>query len=208
MKLVISILLTSVFSVTAFAQQEAEASPDNQCRIQAKEIALQTYQNCVTEYRSAKIDQIRREYQEKLAELKNQYETQLLELKSEAAITTTKNTTPANETVESENLTITQPTITLKPAKQDKKFKKTGQPTGQPVVAKKRAKGEKGVKGIAKTLPAKQKTVATKPVSALSPQTELNELPESSEQATGPTKNLHVVEQELNDSQVSDSSLQ
>ena len=222
MKTVLLTLVTLI-STSGFAQEMS--TPDNQCRIQAKEIALKTYQSCITETRAVKIEQIRQEYQEKIAELKKQYEAQILELKTASAasssnlvpssesssaetsgdVSTSKGTTPSpemessapsteatgstetlptmlldespasvepaqkNNAVESQNLLLTEPTVTLKPAsntatsRKVSKSKKALNPSvpaqnkkGQPVVAQKRTTGQKGVKGIAKTLPTKQ----------------------------------------------------
>lgn len=345
--------LLSLVATTSFGAAEmSHAVPaDNQCRIQAKEIALQTYQTCVTETRTAKIEQIRKEYQEKISELKKQYETQILELKAANEPTSAKtpstnqspsakvlpaNTTPAanessiktapvnlpatakapvnnpitplkqplkqvdvtdasnpvlapidaqpeelaptkaispikpaldsakldsqsevaapaptttideaqpvenepvqptlkNDDVQSEELTLTQPTIRLKPAKKielvsAKPTKKVAKPkvakiakkkAVQPIVAAKRSKGEKGVKGIARTLPVKQKPVETKPASQIITENELSKTApiqeselekvqltqaplEEVNQVTGQTENLEVVDQGLSGAQ-------
>jgi hypothetical protein len=52
-------------------------SIDSECRIQAKESAITTYQSCVKESRTQKIDEIRKEYQSKLNELKSYYDGEL-----------------------------------------------------------------------------------------------------------------------------------
>ena len=200
MRVVFSFL--SLVSALAFSQEMSlPAGADNQCRVQAKEIAIKTYQTCVTETRSAKIEQIRQEYQEKLAALKSEYDAQLKELRgavaaatpaAEPATETQAETIPTviepvtkeeptlkEETVTQENLTLSEPTVTLRPAtaaapavKVKKQAKKPAKKS-TPVVAKKRAKGEKGVKGIAKTLPVKQKAVETKPASNTATETEV-----------------------------------
>ncbi len=197
------VLISALTFVSAFAfAQEMSVPGDNQCRVQAKEIALKTYQTCVTETRSAKIEQIRQEYQEKLAALKSEYDAQLKELRGQVAAASAtpavapvevKEETPSevptviepvlkDDTVTQENLTLTEPTITLKPAAPvvvpavvKKQATKKKQPTKKatPVVAQKRAKGEKGVKGIAKTLPAKKKVVETKPASSIATEAEV-----------------------------------
>ncbi len=66
-------------------QAQDMSSMDVQCRAEAKEIALKSYQACVATAKAARLDQIRREYQQKLTEIKKQYEAQLQELKSKAA---------------------------------------------------------------------------------------------------------------------------
>lgn len=192
------VLISVLTLVSSFAlAQEMSVPGDNQCRAQAKEIALKTYQTCVTETRSAKIEQIRQEYQEKLAALKSEYDAQLKDLRGQVAAASAapvvapteikKEETPSevptviepvlkDDTVTQENLTLTEPTITLKPATpaavKKQATKKPAKKTA-PVVAQKRAKGEKGVKGIAKTLPVKKKVVETKPVSTIATEAEV-----------------------------------
>jgi Skp family chaperone for outer membrane proteins len=68
-------LVISLSSV-AFSQDAL----DSECRVQAKEAAVTTYQSCVKEARSIKIDEIRKEYQEKLTELKSHYDSELKKL--------------------------------------------------------------------------------------------------------------------------------
>ena len=63
-------------STVAFSQDAL----DSECRVQAKEAAVTTYQSCVKEARSVKIDEIRKEYQEKLTELKSHYDSELKKL--------------------------------------------------------------------------------------------------------------------------------
>lgn len=61
------------FTYVSFAQSGIELS----CRSQAKEVAVQTYQSCVTTARQKRIGEIRKEYQEKLSELKSHYDGEL-----------------------------------------------------------------------------------------------------------------------------------
>lgn len=55
-------------------------SIDSECRIQAKETAINTYQSCVKESRSQKIEEIRKEYQSKLQDLKSYYDSEMKKL--------------------------------------------------------------------------------------------------------------------------------
>lgn len=72
------ILLSTSVSVLLFSQvSSAQAVIELSCKAKAKEIALQTYDTCVSEKKQAHIDQIRQEYQDKLNELKKQYDTEL-----------------------------------------------------------------------------------------------------------------------------------
>lgn len=67
-------LLVLLATKMTFASTE---SIDSECRIQAKETAITTYQSCVKESRAQKIDEIRKEYQSKLQELKSYYDGEM-----------------------------------------------------------------------------------------------------------------------------------
>lgn len=69
----IVLTMNSFAGLTAFAQTSYELS----CRNKAKEIAAETYKNCVTEQRQSQIEQIRKDYKEKLADLKKHYDNEL-----------------------------------------------------------------------------------------------------------------------------------
>lgn len=70
-------------SLSAFILSvQAESSFELSCRSQAKEIAAETYKNCVTEHRQSQVEQIRKEYQNKLAELKSHYDGELKKVSS------------------------------------------------------------------------------------------------------------------------------
>jgi hypothetical protein len=82
---------------------------ENQCRTRAKEWALQTYQTCMTEARTEQIEQIRREYQQKLKSLKSDYENQIQALKSALQIELNKETSqvpPVSTKVEFEKTNL------------------------------------------------------------------------------------------------------
>ena len=66
-----------MFSICLSFLAGAQDNLDSECRVQAKEAAINTYQSCVKEVRSQKIDEIRKEYQEKLTELKSHYDKEL-----------------------------------------------------------------------------------------------------------------------------------
>ncbi len=59
------------------ATSNAQSSFELTCRNQAKEIAAETYKNCVTENRKAQVEDIRSEYQQKLSDLKSHYDGEL-----------------------------------------------------------------------------------------------------------------------------------
>lgn len=76
--------LTHIYSVMAFLTlgtlaltSMAQTSAEVMCRNKAKEIAAETYQTCVTEAKQGQIEQIRKEYQQRLNDLKNHYDKEL-----------------------------------------------------------------------------------------------------------------------------------
>lgn len=75
----IKILVLLLVSRMSFASME---TIDSECRIQAKETAINTYQSCVKESRTQKIEEIRKEYQGKLQDLKSYYDTELKKMSS------------------------------------------------------------------------------------------------------------------------------
>jgi hypothetical protein len=75
---VIVFLTLSSFILSASAQNSFEVM----CRNQAKEIAAETYKNCVTENRQSQVEQIRKEYQQKLSDLKSHYDGELKKVSS------------------------------------------------------------------------------------------------------------------------------
>ena len=134
--------LLMVFGVKAFGQTSQELT----CKAQAKEVALQTYQGCVTEARKGQMDTLRKEYSAKLSELKEHYNK---ELKKAAGKEAAKDTNEESNSSEEGN-------IQLKPTK---KAAKTSM----------NMKMEKSTKGLARMLPKKQsKTVAALPVNTVS----------------------------------------
>jgi Skp family chaperone for outer membrane proteins len=79
-------LCLSSFILSANAQSSFELM----CRNQAKEIAADTYKNCVTEQRQNQIEGIRNEYQQKLSDLKSHYDGELKKLSPGSGKTTSK----------------------------------------------------------------------------------------------------------------------
>lgn len=76
------VLFTAVSSITVFAAKTKSISNDTDqveltCRNKAKELAAQTYRSCITETKSAQIEQVRDEYQKKLTSLKSEYDKRL-----------------------------------------------------------------------------------------------------------------------------------
>ncbi len=72
-------VLFSLITLTGLIAQ-AQSSAELTCKAQAKEIAVQTYSNCITEARNGQIDQIRKSYKEELSALKAKYDAELKRL--------------------------------------------------------------------------------------------------------------------------------
>jgi hypothetical protein len=117
-----SMAIVSLISVSAFAQ---ESDGEFMCKTKAKEIAAETYRNCITESRNSKIDQIRDEYKSKLAALKNHYESELKSLTGETGSKSKKSL--ANKTVS--NRKSVSKAQTPAPDALDQMIEDSGRPT-------------------------------------------------------------------------------
>lgn len=106
-------LVTLLFSVSSFAQNQTVLPEfmENQCRTEAKEIALKAYQSCVSVKKTEQIETLRKEYQARLLELKNEYDQKIKDL---APAQTAKATAKKPVTQNQQDM---QPTIKLKKAK-------------------------------------------------------------------------------------------
>lgn len=84
------------------------STPDLTCRVQAKEVAKQTYNDCMGEAKAAQAEQIRKEYQLKLKNLKAQYQRDLKKtgVASKAA---TKAATAPTKTAKATKKTVATP---------------------------------------------------------------------------------------------------
>lgn len=125
---------TIIFSQFANSQNLPEVM-ENQCRSEAKEIALKSYESCLSVKKTEQIENLRKEYQAKLLEIKNEYDQKIKEL-------STSNSSSESETQKSkpiQNLKQksapkkinssstayqTEPTIKLKKAKPISKSRK------------------------------------------------------------------------------------
>ena len=67
---------TAVYAATA-GMQTSGAEIETSCRVKAKEIAADTYRSCVTENKTAQIEKIKADYQEKIKALKADYEAKI-----------------------------------------------------------------------------------------------------------------------------------
>ena len=116
------IIILSFLSSISFAANESSNSPlpaavENQCRIEAKEIALKSYQSCVSTKKAEQLNLLRKEYQVRMNDLKNEYDQKIKSLVAKPEVST-------KPKVSLKNL-INEPTVKLKKA--SKKKSKNGQ---------------------------------------------------------------------------------
>ncbi len=75
--------ILGVMTVSSLALAQGQSTPPEYeviCRMKAKEIAADTYRGCITNARSQQIDQLKKDYQEKLRAMKQDYESELKRL--------------------------------------------------------------------------------------------------------------------------------
>jgi hypothetical protein len=109
----ISIFATLFVSLKIYAATSTNMeTPDYEvvCRAQAKEIATQTYRTCINDNKTAEIEKIKREFQDKLKTLKSEYENEINRLGGKVK--------PANSVSNNET---TKSTIPQKRAKRQNK---------------------------------------------------------------------------------------
>ncbi|MBC7742216.1 MAG: hypothetical protein H7061_08465 [Bdellovibrionaceae bacterium] len=76
-----SLVMFTMLIICGFTSEaRAENSGEMSCRMKAKEIAAETYKNCMTDQRQTQLEQIRKDYKEKLSELKSHYDEKLKKL--------------------------------------------------------------------------------------------------------------------------------
>jgi hypothetical protein len=87
-----TILIFSLLASSLAMAQEQVATPvrssveiETSCRVRAKEIAAETYKSCVSDQKNAQIEQIKKEYQDKLQALKAHYEAELKKMNAAKA---------------------------------------------------------------------------------------------------------------------------
>lgn len=108
-----SMILIAVLSALVTQAQTPSAVIENQCRQEAKVVALKSYQACVSGKKAEQVETLRKEYQEKISQLKSEYDSKIKNLINKpetGAPTATKNAD-----------LYTEPTIVLKKAKSEKK---------------------------------------------------------------------------------------
>ena len=80
MKLFTTILIVFLSMTKISRAQNSTSGFELTCRAKAKEIAAETYRDCITENKKKHIDELRSEYQQKLKNLKDEYEQEIKKL--------------------------------------------------------------------------------------------------------------------------------
>lgn len=161
--LFVCILIMLAYSSRLFAQT---GSPmDQACRAQAKEVALQTYNSCMTEVRQKRLDNLKNEYESKIQDLKSQYERELQKLSidpkksaaepqglvPETVPSANRNNLKNQKTskgIQSENLNLSE---RKNANSRSSKNTAAAKPTKSPAIAKNSKRGQ-----IPRSLPAKR----------------------------------------------------
>lgn len=81
-------VIAAPMSIDQLSNNEVNPSTELSCKAKAKDIAMKTYNNCMTEARNREIEDIRSNYKKELHALKSKYEGRLQALNPEKANTT------------------------------------------------------------------------------------------------------------------------
>jgi hypothetical protein len=168
---------------------------ENQCLVEAKAVALKTYDVCLSAKKSEKIEQLKKEYQSRALQLKNEYENQINRLHetpdesfeiSKDSYQDSDQNSPQVSPPSSES--VSEPTVVLKPAP-----KAVNKKTITPQAGSKN-KNEKIKKNL-KASHSKKGTHLIKQSSDLKLQ-KMNQRAEVNE-ITGQTENLEIMDPSL-----------
>ena len=85
-------IVTFALLSTAVAKA-SEGDYEGMCRLKAKEVAAESYRGCVTEARTSQIEQLKKEYQDKLKAMKEDYEKEIKKLSAGTAAAATAKAT-------------------------------------------------------------------------------------------------------------------
>lgn len=91
------------------ANSQSSQSVEFMCKAKAKELAAETYKNCVTEIKQTQVKSLRKEYEDKLAELKKHYEKELKKISS-GQVSTSTSQQPVQTTLNHTNSEVSENT--------------------------------------------------------------------------------------------------
>jgi hypothetical protein len=72
-----SVILLGILSISNSSMAASGTSFELMCRNKAKEIAAETYNNCVTENKQSQLKEVRSDYEQELAAVKKRFEAKL-----------------------------------------------------------------------------------------------------------------------------------
>lgn len=147
-----TVILGGLFILSPVQSEAQSSSSELTCRNKAKEIAAETYKNCMTEQRQSQIEKIRKDYKNELSQLKSRYDKELKKISSgKSSDSSLKNSDkPVDKGSEGETEELKSSTEN-KPKSNHKVASKNMRPSG------------------ARNLPAKKTTVKTEVIDLSSP---------------------------------------
>lgn len=99
-----TIFLLAILSVSQSVMAAAGTSFELMCRNKAKEIAAETYNNCVTENKQSQLKEVRNEYEQELAAVKKRFEAKLKKIsKGETVKASTAQAASSDDRIEKQN---------------------------------------------------------------------------------------------------------
>lgn len=99
-----TVFLLGILSISNSSMAATGTSFELMCRNKAKEIAAETYNNCVTENKQSQIKEVRSEYEAELAALKKRMDAKLKKIsKGEIAKPTTAAAASSDDHIEKQN---------------------------------------------------------------------------------------------------------
>ena len=72
-----TVFLLGILSISQSSMAASGTSFELMCRNKAKEIAAETYNNCVTENKQSQLKEVLKDYEEELAAVKKRFEAKL-----------------------------------------------------------------------------------------------------------------------------------
>lgn len=92
-----TVFLLGILSISQSSMAAAGTSFELMCRNKAKEIAAETYNNCVTENKQSQLKEVRKDYEEELAAVKKRFEAKLKKISKGEMAKATPNTAASSD---------------------------------------------------------------------------------------------------------------
>lgn len=99
-----TVILLGILSISNSSMAATSTSFELMCRNKAKEVAAETYNNCVTENKQSQLKEVRSEYEQELAAVKKRFEAKLKKIsKGEIAKAPTSQAASSDDNIEKQN---------------------------------------------------------------------------------------------------------